>query len=459
MKRKELIAFIALLLIALLPNIAIVCWAADVADAGQKMLYLLASLVLYAIGFCFLHKRAYFYTISLGFFFSTFELAHLLARGKSITMLYLYTWFKTPPSVRWAPLVDYWWVSMVVLGVWVLYYVTAHYCIERRYIAPLRWRLPALAVLVSVYILLPVRACPMNVLYQFGRLASFALKVERNLPELREDSFGAQPRKSKAQETVIVVLGETSYDQWQALGYSDSLAIDFDSVYAECPVSGVSVPLSLSRATPTDKEPFFVEKSVIKAFNEAEYHSAWLSNYGYRDHFLMRIADDCRYMTYLPYQADTVLLPAFREAMRYPSQRHLVVMATQGGKDSVGFASTPYLLRQLTDSLRRTHQPAMLVYAGATNIHLNDDYSSLRVPLMIWTNPNYRYRHRPAIRCLLRQRSQRVSMSALFHTLLYMNDIYTPVLDESKALGSSSFLPNDTIWYLDENLQARSFLP
>ena len=459
MKRKELIAFIVLLAVALAPNIAIVCVATDVSTAGQKMLYLLASLVLYSIGLCFLHKRAYFYTISLGFLLSAFELMHLLARHSTMTMLYLYTWFKTPPAVRWAPLLDYWWVCIVVVVLWVLYYVTAHYCIERRFIASWRWRIPALAVLLSVYILLPVRVCPTNTLYQLGRLASFALRVERNLPEQREGSFGITPNASKAQETVILVLGETTYEQWKELGYTDSLAIDFDSAYAECPVSGVSVPLSLSRATPTNRQPFFVEKFIIKAFDEAGFYSAWLSNYGYHDHFLMRIADDCRYMAYMPGQPDTALLTPFRETMRFPAQRHLVVMATQGGKDSVGFAATPYLLRQLTDSLRHTHQPAMLIYAGATNIHLTDDYSNLHVPLMIWTNPNYRYRHRPAIRCLQRQRNERVSMDALFHTMLYMNDIYCKVLDESQALGCASYMPAETIYFLDENLHTQSLTP
>ena len=78
---------------------------------------------------------------------------------------------------------------------------------------------------------------------------------------------------------------------------------------------------------------------------------------------------------------------------------------------------------------------------------------------MVWTNPNYRYRHRPLIRTLSEQRTARLSAESLFHTLLYMNDIHCPQLEPEKALGNKQMVPADTIRYLDENLCTRVLVP
>ncbi len=452
MKTKEIIVFAALLLFALLPNILIVCLASDVSSFGDRLLYIFTTLALYGAGLCIFHRRAYLYMISLGFAFSIFEMFHLFLRGSTTSMLYLYMWFKTPPEVLWSMVMHYFWIIPTTLILWVGFYVVAHYFVERKHIAPLRWRLPIFAALVAIFYISPMHVCPTSFLSQLQSLAAFAIHVERTLPEQRNYSYDISPNKSKADETMIIILGETSYAQWQELDYQDSLAIHFDSVYTTCPVSGVAVPLLFSRATPTDPLPFFVEKGFIRAFNEAGYYSAWLSNYGYHDHFLMRIADDCSYLSYLPFQPDTALLTPFREAMSQPLQRHLIVMATQGGRDSISFAQTPYLLRQLTDSLRVTHQPAVLVYIGSDNIHLTDNYSELHVPMMIWTNPNYRYRHRPLLRQLQAHRTQRFSTDGIFHSVLHLAQIDCPLIDSTKAIGCEKFEAAEKIYYLDENL-------
>lgn len=459
MKPREIIVFIALVLFAMVPNILVVCLAADVATFGARLLYILTTIALYGAGMFLFHRRAYLYMISLGFAFSVFELFHLFLRGTTATMLYLYVWLKTPPEVLWSMVLEYAWIIPTTLILWVGFYVVAHYCIERKHIAPLRWRMPMFAVLAALFYISPMHVCPTGFLYELGRLASFAIHVEKTLPQQRNFSYDITPNKSKADETMIVVLGETSYEQWQELGFNDSLTIHFDSVYTTCPVSGVSIPLLFSRATPTEHAPFFVEKGFIRAFNEGGYYSAWLSNYGYHDHFLMRIADDCRYLSYKPGEPDTALLAPFREAMAQPEQRHLIVMATQGGRDSQGFEQTPYLLRQLTDSLFTIHQPAVLVYIGSDNIHLTDKHSELHVPMMVWTNPNYRYRHRQLIRTLQAHRSSKFSTDCIYHSLLHMAQIDCPLVDERKAIGSEKFEAAERIYYLDENLQLQSFVP
>ena len=456
MKTKEAIVFSLLVLFAILPNILVVCLASDVTTVGARFLYCFQTLVLYAIGLALVHRRAYLYIVSLGFIFSVFELFHLFMRGKTMTMLYLYTWLKTSPEELNALYSPYIWLAFLGLVVWIGFYVLAHYFVAREYILPLRWRIPVAAVLVSIYMLVPMQVNPMNVVQRFGQVASMAIHVERTQPKQRQFSYGIVPKETKAQETLIVVLAETSYEQWRSLDFKDSLAIDFSEVYAKCPVSGVAVPMALSRATASHITPFFEEKSVIKAFDEAEFYTAWLSNYGYHDHFLMRIADDCRYLSYLPGEADTALLVPFREVMAQPALRHMAVLVTQGGHHDQSLAQTPALLRALTDSLRTVHQPAMMVYVGSPTIRLDNATSDLHVPFVVWTNPNYRYRHRPLIRSLQAQREQRFSTNVLFHSLLYWHSIDCPQLDNRLAIGHEQFEVADTIHYLDENLQVQA---
>jgi len=459
MSRKEAIVFVSLLIFSLLPNVLVMCLADDVATTDQRIWYTLTTLALYGFGLMLFHRRAYLYIVSLGFIFSAFELLHVMLRGTTTTMLCLYVLVKTPPAHLWqmaAPHIG-WLIGGIV--VWLLFYVLAHHFVAREWFGSWRWRLPVAAGCMALFMLSPVSVCPTHVMNQLSRLGAMAIHIEKTQPEQRAFSYGIQPNGSKADETVMVVLSETSYEQWQALGYRDSLAIAFDSVYAGSPVCGVAMPMLLTRATAQDKGPFFTERSLIRAFDEAGYYTAWLSNYGYHDHLLMRIADDCRYLTYQLGVADTVLLEGFREAMQQPAQRHLVVMTTQGGKNPQTFGDTPYLLRQLTDSLRVTHMPAMLIYAGLPNISLSERLQELHMPLMIWANPNYRYRHRPLMRTLNEQRSARVTADYLFHTLLYMNDIACPQRDDERALGNKQMVPADTIRYLDEDLHIRVWEP
>ena len=459
MKPREIIVFTILLLFVLLPNILVVCIADDVATAGQRICYIAQSLAFYGIGIFLFHRRAFLYLTSLGFPLSAFELFHLITRGKTVTRLYLYTWFKTSPEEIVALYRPYVWWFVLGIIIWLLFYVLAHYFVKREYILPLRWRLPIATILAATYLAMPLHVCPLNSIHQFSLMARGALHVERAQAHQRVINYGITPNASKAEETMIVVVGETSYRVWKSLDYKDSLAIDFDSVYAECPVAGVAMPLLFTRGTPQDTRPFYTEKSVIKAFNEAGFYTAWLSNYGYHDHFLMRLADDCRYLSYQPDQPDTALLVPFREVMARPEQRHMVVLITKGGRDTASLAQVPYLLQQLTDSLRTIHQPAMLVYVGSPAILLGGRTSlDLHVPMMVWTNPNYRYRHRAMIRTMQAQQSAAISTSSIFHSLLFWNSIECPLREDHLAIGHQQFEAADTIRYLDENLMVRPLI-
>ncbi len=459
MKPKEIIVFAALTLLAMVPNLLVVCLAGDVATAGQRLVYLLATLALYGCAMFLVHRRAYLYIISLGFPFSFFELIHLFTRGTTTTVLSVYTWIKTAPEELEAIYRPYGWLVAAGIAVWIGYYVLAHYFVEREYLVRLRWRVPLFAGLACLALLLPVYVCPTSVLHRYQQLARMALRIERKQAVRQQFSYGVTPNGSKAEETLIVVIGETSFDDWQSLGMRDTLLTVFEQAYTLCPSRGIGVPMTLTRAGAEHTAPFYDEPSVIRAFHEAGYYCAWLSNYGYHDHLLMRMADECRYMSYQPDQPDTALLVPYREAMAQPAQRHLCVLVTQGGHDSASLRQTPTLLRQLTDSLRTVHQPAMLVYIGHPTIRLTDGRQEMHGVVALWANANYRYRQRAMLRVLATQKKQPVSMETLFHSLLFWSGIDCALRDNSLCLGHTQYEAADTLRYLDENLHVQDLIP
>ena len=132
-----------------------------------------------------------------------------------------------------------------------------------------------------------------------------------------------------ASPVVVLVLGETSrYDHWQVNGYERETSprlmkrelVSFDSCFSVANLTTVSVPFILSRATPTNQELYFQEKSVVDAFHEAGYETSWIADQSFNNHFLLRIAGSCDYTYYhLPRRGeqllDTVLLSPLRMAL------------------------------------------------------------------------------------------------------------------------------------------------
>ena len=108
----------------------------------------------------------------------------------------------------------------------------------------------------------------------------------------------------------MLVIGETArYGNFGINGYARNTTprlsertnlISFDSTYAIANLTTVSVPFILSRATPQTTEIFNKEKSVVEAFQEAGYHTAWIANQSFGNKLLMPISSSCDYTHYLP---------------------------------------------------------------------------------------------------------------------------------------------------------------
>ena len=348
--------------------------AHDLLTFGQRCIYLITALLLYALGLCLFRRRTFFYVASLSFLFSAIEIVHLIINHATTSLLFVFTVIKSEPRELKELCSTYWFVALIFFAFWGAYFYLNHRFISREYIALRKWRMIAIGIIVAFFatdmVALKLRpklrnefsvrdidlrtaawvgsekVCPINILLACYHLSAMAYDIQQQNELLDDFCFGI-PRMQDNDSTIVVFLiGETSrYDHWSVNGYprktSPHLAarvkqlVSFDSCYSIANLTTVSVPFMLSRATPQDQQLYLHEKSVVDAFQEAGYETAWIADQSFNNHFLHRISSHCDYTAYIPPSqapvfVDTVLLAPLREVLATGNQRQMIVLHSLG---------------------------------------------------------------------------------------------------------------------------------
>ena len=342
MTKKEKIVFSCLLTFLLLPNILGTFLATDLLTLGQRALYLLTSICIYAFGLCIFKRRTFFYIFSAWFLLSAIEIVHLIINQATTSMLFIFTCIKSEKGEFLELLSTYWPVVVLFFALWGVYYYLNHRFIQNEYIAPRVWRMSIMAAIIAYFVIAIImlglrpkfrnifnfrerdertaawvgceKACPVNMVLGFYHITSLALEIKHNEEALADFRFGTKMTNHKWQITnppiVLLLVGETSrYDHWQINGYERPTSpclmarrdhiISFDSVFTVGNLTTVCVPYILSRATPETPRLYYHESSVVDAFHEAGYHTAWIADQSFNNEFLMRIANGCDYAKYV----------------------------------------------------------------------------------------------------------------------------------------------------------------
>ena len=374
MKKSEIITFVCLLLFLLLPSLMGLFMAHDLLTFGQHCIYLVTALAVYGTGLCLFRRRTFFYVASLSFLFSAIEIVHLVMNHATTSLLFVFTVIKSEPREFAELCSTYWFVALIFFALWGIYFYLNHRFIRQEYIAPRKWRMAVLGV-ISVFFITDIvclklrpkvrnmfsvrqidlrtaawvgseKVCPINMVLAGYHLCSMAYDIHEQNEALEDFSFGI-PRLTDSDSTLVVFLiGETSrYDHWQINGYGRETSpclsarggqiISFDSCYSIANLTTVSVPFMLSRATPQDQQLYLHEKSVVDAFQEAGYETAWIADQSFNNHFLQRIASHCDYTRYIPPSeapvfVDTVLLEPLREVLQQDNRRQMIVLHSLG---------------------------------------------------------------------------------------------------------------------------------
>ena len=386
MNKKEKIIFSCLLIFLLLPNIIGTFIATDLLTMGQRFLYFITSVCIYAFGLCIFKRRTFFYIFSAWFLLSAIEIVHLIINQATTSMLFIFTCIKSEKGEFFELLSTYWPVVILFFALWGVYYYLNHRFIQNEYIAPRVWRMSIMATIIAFFVIAIImlglrpkfrnifnfrerdertaawvgceKACPVNMVLGFYHITSLALEIKRSEEALADFRFGVKPLNAKRatlneqDNLVVLLIGETSrYDHWQINGYERSTSpclmargdqiISFDSVFTIGNLTTVCVPYMLSRATPEMPRLYYHEPSVVDAFHEAGYQTAWIADQSFNNKFLMRIANSCDYAKYVTDNGrgdfiDSVLLTPLHQvlttlnAKRSTNEGNMIVLHSLG---------------------------------------------------------------------------------------------------------------------------------
>lgn len=329
-----------------------------------------------------------------------------------------------------------------------------------------------------------------------------SLRHQDNLGSFR---FGASRQGPAEPRVVVVVLGESSRpDHWSLYGYprdttprlrARSGLLAFRDVTAEAALTKISVPLILTRANADSLPVLEREKSIVAAYREAGYRTAWFSTQQ-RDQWtgaINRYSAEADSQLFFERRHDAVLLDAVEGWLGAPEQRGrsaLLVLHTQGSHfvyddrypaqferytgarddkqrliDSYdnSILYTDFVLDALMERLEADGRAAALLYVSDHGENLRDDSRELfghflcndkdiPVPMLLWFSPAFASAEAPRIAAARALLAARLSTAAVFDTLLDLGGIViSGHATATHSLLQASFRERSRLMAIDEH--------
>ena len=337
---QQSVLVIILSTIVLLPNLVATFVAIDLSSFWMRLCYLIGSILIFLIPATVLKARWFFAFHSVTLIIGLVELTHLIINKATTSLLFVYTILisETGEAVElWSTA---WPLILIVFLLFILYWKSIFHRLDNTYLFPSKVRryiiyviLLSLALFGGAYkandqllntLEIPIhnekirteylsfgeKIFPLNLIMHAYKIGVINQDIENQKKQLESFSFGIKKQKKRPKEIVVLVIGETArYGNFGINGYARNTTprlskrtnlISFDSTYAIANLTTVSVPFILSRATPQTTNLFNKEKSVVEAFQEAGYHTAWIANQSFGNKLLMPISSSCDYTHYLP---------------------------------------------------------------------------------------------------------------------------------------------------------------
>lgn len=328
---------------------------------------------------------------------------------------------------------------------------------------------------------------------------------------LAEFRFGAAQSPARAgDEVYILVIGETGRpDRWQLNGYGRPTnprlskvkgVVSFTNAITGWAWTRMSVPTIISRKPPQMSAAFFPEHSVVGAFREAGFWTAWYSMHGalgfqesavalYAD-----AADDVRYINPAGYLSpgvhDEALLVQLDTALARPERKKFIVLHTMGSHfnyahrypaafdvfvpslknrrdadlydraqreelnnsydNSIRY--TDHVLAEMISRLEAAGHSAALLYVAdhGENIfdgecdksgHGQNTIYDFRIAALWWNSTAYTFNYPEKSMQAIAQRDAPWSTSNVFHLLLDAAGITYPGAEPENSLLSPTYTP------------------
>lgn len=358
---------------------------------------------------------------------------------------------------------------------------------------------------------------PVNVLYNVGLAVDRTIKV-KNYPDTSRDfEFAARSvREASEKEIHILLIGETARaDNFGLYGYSRNTTpmletvpnlVVFSDAMSQSNTTHKSVPMIMSAVSVENFNDIYHHKSIITAFKEAGYSTAFYSNqrpnHSFVDFFGAE-AHDCRFvkkdMNANTNVSDDILIELLRTFIDdNDSMKKFIVLHSYGSHfdyserypanmsyfkpDKITSAkpeNREILLNAYDNTIRATDAfiyrlikmieaercVSTITYLSDHGEDIYDDdrnlflHSSpiptiyqLRVPFLIWTSTEYDSLYPEKRLALLKNVDKPVSSNlSAFHTIIDLAGIETRYFHAIRALSSEDYISDEPRLYLNDH--------
>ena len=535
-ERGHQYGFIVLLFVVLLlPNLFVTFLSSDLSgDVLKKIVYLTFSLFVLLVPALFLKLRWYFTFESIFMLIAPFEIGYVWVNKSTSTVGYISSLFNTNKSETIELLVTLKLLIVILLIVWIAYYYIVFRKIKNTYLFKRNISIAVFIVIIffnmllfsSMYLLEYRRTksgtsmdavaghflnkyrktYPCNIIsiiiikYMNHQLVS---GMQENMATFTFQAQQALPPEGR--EIYLVVIGESArYGNFSINGYDRETSpllektnglLSYHNVYASSNVTEYALSFLLSRATPLNPEQAYREKSLVEAFKECGFYTAWISNQSCHYPYIERIAKDADY-THLSFNDSDVdnhdgqllkyieavldknepktlmvvhtMGSHFRYNYRYPKEFERFTPALQSSSDYAlvnktnkpllinsydnTILYTDYMLSEIIKRVADTNSLSVVLYVSDHAENLYDDGSSLflhgtknppekeiHVPLFIWTSTKYQIFYASKQQSLEANINAKISASNLFDSIVDMAGITYPEENPEKSIASASF--------------------
>ena len=316
-------------------------------------------------------------------------------------------------------------------------------------------------------------------------------------------------------EVYVLVIGETARacnfglygygrDTTPLLGKTGGL-VAFTKAVTQSNTTHKSVPMLMSAVSAENFDSIYYEKGIITAFKEAGFHTVFISNQRPNHSFIDFFGEEADEWTFVKERhpeaaalGDEDLLPEVRRVLAEGRKKELIVLHTYGSHfnyreryprrearflpDDATEAkpknrpqlvnaydntirATDRLLHSVIAELAKTGAVSALLYTSDHGENIFDDsrrlflhaspvpsYYELHVPMLVWTSAAYRQAWPQEAASLAANRTKPVATSAsVFHTLLGLAGIATPLRDDALSVASRRYAPRPLIYLNDHN--------
>lgn len=530
-----------LLCILLIPNLFVLNYFKEISGSiSMSMAYLMLALVIWLLPLVFLRKKVYF---GLGFVFlllSPLEIVFVRNLGIPMTQGFVESVFRTNFTEATEQILSNWHLAIlfaILIGLYIYSFkkINNAYFSRRVRIVILLFALIFNALLfvnmyriqvsadktVSAKLISAYKSTKSKyrktyptdlVLNTIQTLNSFQAnkKLRKQIDHFHFNALSANDKNQE--ELVVLVIGESArFENFGINGYLRDTTpqlrklenlLSFTDVYSGSVVTTYSVPMILTRATPQNLSIQHQEKTILDAFQEAGFFTAWFANQNSNYPVTRRLTSvaDFSKINYFDVQVkdyyDTDIMPDFNRILNENSKKKFVAIHSLGshfrytnrypkeferfqpvmeefGYGELNYENQPkvlnafdnsilytdYFLSQLISELNKTGQSAVLLYLSDHGENLFDDENKIfghgtanptpyeyHIPYFIWYSDEFEQRNPEKINQLKINLNKKASATSVFYTLLDLANIHYTNSESEKinSLASKNYkIPNE----------------